>query len=115
MSFDRFLWAVESRDLSQTDKILIIECPLVKLSSFGKHFCSLRIELSEKWILSDLPLSRETKTNIYFFSFTKLQFLNDKIYSYSKKNYLALGNLILSFKNLQDWKVNTFLSFSGER
>jgi hypothetical protein len=38
-----------------------------------------------------------------------------------KKNNLALGNLaklifwlILSFKNLQNWKVNTFLSFSGE-
>ena len=36
--------------------------------------------------------------------------------------FLALGNVaklmfcsILSFKNLQDWKVNIFLSFSGER
>jgi hypothetical protein len=28
-----------------------------------------------------------------FFNFTKLQFLNDKIYSYTQKNYLALGNL----------------------
>ena len=63
---------------------------------FWKNFCSLRTELSAKWILSilsDLPLSRETKTNIYSFSFTKLQFLNDKIYSYTKKSYLALGSL----------------------
>ena len=68
MSFDKFLLAVESRDLSQADKSIII------VSSFPKLF------------------------------------LNDKIYSYTKKNnYLALGNLaklmfwsILSFKNLQD-------------
>ena len=53
--------------------------------------------------------------SVFFFNFTKLQFLNDAIYSYTKKNYLALGNLILSFKNLQDWKVNIFFSFSGER
>ena len=42
--------------------------------------------------------------------------------SYTKKRYLALGNLaklvflsILSFKNVQGWKVNIFLNFSGER
>ena len=79
MSFDKFLLAVESRDLSQADKSII------RVSSFPKLF------------------------------------LNDKIYHHTKKNYLALGNLaklmfrsILSFKNLQDWKVNIFLSFSGE-
>ena len=67
MSFDNFLFAVESRDLSQADKSII------------------RV-----------------------FSFPKL-FLNDKIYRYTKKNYLAIGNLaklmfwsISSFKNLQD-------------
>ena len=38
--------------------------------------------------------------------------MNNKIYSYTKKTYLALANLILSFKTLQDGKVNTFLSFS---
>ena len=43
MSFDRFLLAVESRDLFQADK------------------------------------------SVFFFNFTKLQFLNDKIYSYTKK------------------------------
>jgi hypothetical protein len=39
-----------------------------------------------------------------------------------KTHYLALGNLaklifwlILWFKNLQDWKVNIFLSISGEK
>ena len=33
----------------------------------------------------------------------------------SQADYLALGNLILSFKNLPDCKVNIFLSFYGER
>ena len=67
MSFDRFLLAVESCDLSQADKSIIRVYSFLKLS------------------------------------------LNDKIFSYTKKNYLALGNLtklmfwsILSFKNLQD-------------
>ena len=32
MSFDRFLIAVESRDLSQADKILIRESSLLKLN-----------------------------------------------------------------------------------
>ena len=36
--------------------------------------------------------------SVFLFNFTKLQFLNDKIYSYTKNTYLALGNLILSFK-----------------
>ena len=63
MSFDKFLLAVESRDLSQADKSII------RVSAFPKLF------------------------------------LNDKIYSYTKKLY----------GTLQDWKVNIFLSFSGER
>ena len=63
MCFDKFLLAVESRDLSQADKSIIR--------------------------VSSLP-------------FSKFQFLNNKIYSYTKKTYLALANLILSFKNLQD-------------
>ena len=64
MSFDKFLLAVESRDLSQADKSII------RVPSFPKLL------------------------------------LNDKIYNYTKKNYLALGNLmiwsILSFKILED-------------
>ena len=51
---DRFLLAVESRDLSQADKSVIT----------------------------------------LFLNFTTLQFLNNKIYSYTKNNYLALGNLV---------------------
>ena len=50
MSFDRFLLAIESHDLSQADKSFI-----------GVH------------------------SSAFFFNFTKLQFLNDKIYSYTKK------------------------------
>ena len=69
------------------------------------------------WNLLSRDLSQADKSIIRVYSFPKL-FLNDKIYSYTQKNYLALGNLakwsILSFKILQDWKVNIFLSFSGE-
>ena len=56
-------------------------------------------------------LSSADKSIIRVSSLPKLS-LNDKIYSYTKKNYLALGNLaklmfwpIVSFKN---WKVNTY-------
>ena len=38
MSFDRFLLAVESRDLSQANKILIIRSSVVKLSSLVNTF-----------------------------------------------------------------------------
>ena len=51
MSFGRFLMAVESRDLSQADKII----------------------------------------RVTFFNFTKLQFLNDKIYNYTKKTIWHLA------------------------
>ena len=33
MSFDRFFWAVESRDLSQADKIIIRVSSFAKLSN----------------------------------------------------------------------------------
>jgi hypothetical protein len=61
------------------------------------------------WVTWSISSWQECYKSVFFFNFTKLQFLNDKIYSFPQKNYLALGNLILSFKNLQDWKVNTFL------
>ena len=38
MSFDMFLLAVESRDLSQTDKIFIIGSFFGQAELFGKHF-----------------------------------------------------------------------------
>ena len=77
MSFDRFLLAVESRDLSQADKSII------RVSSFSilQTFNFWIIKLYQKSVFG-----------------TKLMFWS-----------------ILSFKNLQDGKVNTFLSFSSER
>ena len=62
MSLDKFLLAVESRDLSQADKSLI------RVSSFPKLF------------------------------------LKDKIYSYTKKNWLALDSLA----KLMFWSILTF-------
>ena len=38
--------------------------------------------------LNPLRFDRETEKNVYFFNFTKLQFLSDKIYSYTKKSYI---------------------------
>ena len=74
MSFDRFILAVEPRDLSQADKSII------RVSSFSilQNFNFGMIKL--------------------FGTLAKLMFWS-----------------ILSFKNLQDEKVNIFLSFSGER
>ena len=46
-------------------------------------------------------LSQADKSIVRVFSFPKL-FLNDKIYSYTKNDCLAIGNLILSLKNLKD-------------
>ena len=73
MSFDEFLLAVESRDLSQADKSII------RVSSFPNWIMSsgtsfsvsqkLRSGLSAKWmhsILSDLSLTRKTEKNVYF-------------------------------------------------
>ena len=66
MSFDRFLLAVESRDLSQADKSIIRVFSISILQSFN--------------------------------------FLNSKIYSYTKNNYLALGNLA----KLVFWSISSF-------
>ena len=77
MSFDRFLLAVESLNLSQADK------SIVRVPSFS--------------ILQNF--------NFWMIKFTVIP----------KKNYLALDNLILSFKNWSFLKFLSFLSFSGER
>ena len=62
MSFDRFLLAVESRDLSQADKILIIGSSLVKLSFFlvrGKSERIERIHFAESLGLSEQKFFRK--------------------------------------------------------
>ena len=62
ISFDRFLLAVDSRDLSQPDKSIIIK-------------------------------------SVFFFNLQNFNFWTIK-FTVIQKNYLALGNLILSFQNL---------------
>ena len=104
-----------------TDKILIIGLSFVKLSSFFlKNVCSFRLEISAKWILlilPDLPLTRETGTNIYFFNFTKLQFLNYKFKVIQKKQLFGIWQfdfIIQKFARLKSkhfsqffwWEVN---------
>ena len=72
MSFDRFLLAVESRDLSQADKSIIWVSSFQSWVMGSRTFSvsqQLRSELSAKWmlsILSDLPLTRKTEENVYF-------------------------------------------------
>ncbi len=45
------------------------------------------------WVTWSISSWQEYYKSVFFFNFTKLQFLNDKIYSYNKNNYLALANL----------------------
>ena len=63
------------------------------------------------WVTWSISSWQEYYKSVFFFNFTKLQFLNDKIYSYTKKNYLALGNLILTFK-WENWE-HSFAKSSG--
>ena len=74
MSFDRFLLAVESRDLSQADKSIKRVPSFPKLSDgYSRTSFSVSQQLwpehSEKLvlsILSYLPLTRKTEKNVYF-------------------------------------------------
>ena len=57
-------------------------------------------------VLSNFPLTRGTETNKELSNFAKLQFLKDKIYSFTKISNLAVSNLsklllwsVLSIKN----------------
>jgi hypothetical protein len=79
MSLDKFLLAVESRDLFQADKSII------RVSSFPKLF------------------------------------LNDKIYSFTKKNYFALGKIdvlvdliIQNFATLKSKHFSQFFLVRGK-
>ena len=49
----------------------------------------------------DLSQADEYCKSVFYFNFTKLQFLNDKTYSYTKNNYLALGNSVF-------WSISSF-------
>ena len=73
MSFDKFLLAVESRELSQADKGIVRVSSLPKLVMGSKTSFSfsqqLRLEVTAKLMLSillDLPLTRKTEKNVYF-------------------------------------------------
>ena len=73
MCFDRFLLALESRDLSQADKSIIRVSSFPSLGISSRTYFSvsqqLRPKFSTKWILSilsDLPLWK-TEINVYFF------------------------------------------------
>ena len=60
------------------------------------------LHLISLYIYCFLSLSwQKCYKSVFFFNFTKLQFLNNKIYSYTKNNYLALGNLVF-------WSISSF-------
>ena len=44
------------------------------------------------WVTWSISSWQKCYKSVFFFNFTKLQFLNNKTYSYTKNNYLALGN-----------------------
>ena len=57
------------------------------------------------WVTWYISSWQENYKSVFFFNFTKLQFLNNKIYSYTKNNYLALGNLVF-------WSISSFKTIS---
>ena len=53
------------------------------------------------WVTWSISSWQKCYKSVFFFSFTKFQLLNNKIYSYTKNNYLALGNLVF-------WSISSF-------
>ena len=53
------------------------------------------------WVTWSISSWQKCYKSVFFFNFTKLQFLTDKIYIYTKKNYLA-------FCKLQNWCFGQF-------
>ena len=53
------------------------------------------------WVTWSISSWKKCYKRVFFFNFTKFQFLNNKIYSYTKNNYLALGNLVF-------WSISSF-------
>ena len=69
-------------------------------------------------LLSDLRLARETETNVYFFNFTQLQYLNDRIYVYTKELLFGTWQFDkIGVGQFHHSKICNlfFLSFSGVR
>ena len=74
------------------------------------------------WITWPISSWQNSYKSVFFPKAEWWVFLNDNICSYTKKaiwhlaiwqNWYVLWS-ILSFKNLQDWKVNIFFRFSGK-
>ena len=53
--------------------------------------------------------------SVFFFNFTKLQFLNDAIYSYTKKKLFGTWQFDFIIHKFAKLKSKLFLSFSGGR
>ena len=53
------------------------------------------------WFTWSISSWQKCYKSVFFFNFTKLQFLKHKIYSYTENNYLALGNLVF-------WSISSF-------
>ena len=76
----------------------------LRLSSLGElNSCTLGKNIEQTPTVF-LAASNLGYRSVFFFNFTKLQFLNDKNYSYTKKNYLALGNLA----KLMFWSILSY-------
>ena len=109
MSLDRFLLAVESRDLSQVDKSIKRVSSFPKLSEGWQNFLFC-LSTTEAWTFCKInalnplrftPLTRKTEKNVYF---SILQSLNDKIVQNINFAKLPVPNDFfgLSFKNCKE-------------
>ena len=91
MSFDKFLLAVESRDLSQADKSvffpksewLVAELLFLSLNNWGLKFLQNECSQSSQIYLSPKKLKK-------MFTFQSCKFLNDKIKLPSAKYFFLV-------------------------
>ena len=127
ISIDRFLLAVESRDLSQTDKIFIIGSFFGQAELFGKHFFLKKtfVHPGSNFLQNKSSQSSEiylsSKKLRQMFTFSILQNLN----FWTVKFTVIPKKSIWHFVIRQNWCFGqfnrskmcnlVFLSFSGER
>ena len=93
-------------------KSLIKKWDVVLSGSFGPQHVLWQVSFG-CWVTWSISSWQEYYKSVFFTILLNFNFWIIKYTVIPKKTYLALASLILSFKNLQDWKVNSLLSFSG--
>ena len=97
----QFQMEAQSRGLAyQQGRLNNINTPLHCMSGLGPPHVLWQVSFG-CWVMWSISSWQKCYKSVFFFNFTKLQFLNNKIYSYTKNNYLALGNLVF-------WSISSF-------